>query len=328
MVEKDMQINRPAIYAIFTDKWLQRENWRRSIHKSDRLYFCKQLALYFYTNKQNSVHWSDLPNFIKEYFKDKVKTHTELDIFDTDIRTSNFLKRKEDSGQYSFIHKSFMEYFVGRFFHENIRKRISNGLDQLKDFIKSKVIYEFLVDMLDKKDIDTLLKDVYKTESYDYSKLMSGNEKSESRLYYNPESLGNCVYLLVQKGYNLDKAILDSALFLGFEFENTSFDGASLRGASFKNCNLANIKFNNAILPYANFENAKLQNVDFTGAMLDKVDFRNAMLDNKTIISIAKSQHWGSVKLSTEQRKRIDRAYTKPSDSISYTISEQEISKF
>lgn len=325
MINKGIQINRPAIYEIFTEKWLNRDNWRRALHKSERLYFCIQLALYFYTNQQNSVHWSDLPRFIREYFKERVKSHSDLDIFDADIRTSNFLKRKEDSGQYSFIHKSFMEYFVARYFHENIRKKVVNGLDQLKDYTRSKVIYEFLLEMLDKKDLEIMHKDIRKTESYDYSKMMIRKEKGSSRIYTNPESLGNCAYLLSCKGYSLENTILDAAELSGFEISNASFKDARLTGAKFKNCKLTNVSFGNAAMPYSNFQNSTLSNIDFTGTLLEKADFRDTSVDSFTISTIARAEHWGAGKYSAELRKKLDKAYIRPGDSISYQIDEEDV---
>lgn len=323
MISEGMQINRSAIYQTFTDKWLKRDNWRRALHKNDRLYFCKELAFYFYTSNQNTVHWSELPRFIREYFKDKVKTHTDLDVFDSDVRTSNFLKRKEDSGEYSFVHKSFMEYFVARYFYENIERRVYNGLDQLEDYVKSKVIYEFLIEMLSKKDVDFLFQVVHEKEVYDYSKLMSNKESEENKVYTNPISLGNCAYILTQKGYHLDDAILDTAVLAGFDLENISFKNASLTGAIFKGCTLSNINFNNANLRLSTFEGANLKNCDFTGAILDKVDFRNAVIDGKTINTIAHSKHWGSAKLIEEHRKKVERAYIKPGELIVTKIDEK-----
>jgi hypothetical protein len=94
-----------------------------------------------------------LPRYIKEYFGKRVETQSDLDIFDSDVRTSNFLKRKEISGEYSFIHKSFMEYFVASYFYKVIQEKKVNGLDYLKDFIRSKVIYEFLLEMIEEPEI-------------------------------------------------------------------------------------------------------------------------------------------------------------------------------
>jgi uncharacterized protein YjbI with pentapeptide repeats len=314
MINRGLQINRPAIYEIFTEKWLQRDNWRRSLHKTERLYFCKQLALYFYTSQNNSVHWRDLPRFIREYLKGRVKTQTDLDIFDFDIRTSNFLNRKEDSGHYSFVHKSFMEYFAARQFHENIQAKIINGLDLLRDYVKSRVIYEFLIEMLDKKDIEAILSDITKR----------GKDKVTNKIYNNSESLGNCAYLLSAKGIPLDNTILEFALLSGFVLNNASFKNTILVGADFRKCKLNNIDFSGATLSLSKFEGAELKNINFEGAILDKVDFRDVVLDSETITNIARGIYWATGKFNSDVRKKIENAYKKPSDVISYSFDKGE----
>lgn len=306
MKEEGKKINRPAIYETFTNKWLKRDGWRRALHTKDRLFFCEQLALHFYISQENSVHWSALPRYIKEYFS-KIDTHTDLDVFDSDVRTSNFLKRKENSGEYSFVHKSFMEYFAASYFHKSIKAKRVNGLDQLKDYVKSKVIYDFLQDMIDNQDVEIMKRGILATIN---------NPKEQ--IFSNSQSIGNCAYFLINKGISMKNASLDAAILSGFSFNNVVFEKASLNGADFKGCKLANINFKDAILAYSNFENAKLRNVDFSQSTLGKANFLNVDIDSKTMDSIAKSKFWGTAKFSDVVRQKLDRLYKINSSIISY----------
>ncbi len=307
MKQEMRKVNRPAIYETFTNKWLRRDNWRRALHIQDRMYFCEQLALHFYISQVNSVHWSALPKYIKEYFGEKVRTNTELDIFDSDVRTSNFLKRKEESGEYSFIHKSFMEYFVARHFHNSIKQKIVDGLDSLQDITKSLVIYEFILEMLDDEDVSLLKEGI----------VVRINDK-KNQIYHSAQSIGNCVYFLYRLGVSLKNSSLDTASLTGFTIKEVSFEKSSLGSANLRNCKLSNVSFVNAILSYSNFDNAILENVDFTGCTLTNASFINTAFDTKTIESLAKSRFWGSAKINVSIKDRIDKFSKKPGDLITY----------
>ncbi|MHB8065136.1 MAG: NACHT domain-containing protein, partial [Ruminiclostridium sp.] len=289
-------INRPSIYETFTNRWLKRDLWRKALHTGERIFFCEQLALHFYTSQVYSVHWKDLPMHIKNYFGELIKTSTVLDIFDNDVRTSNFLKRKEDSGEYSFVHKSFMEYFVARLFYKNIKEKLVNGLDLLKDYTKSRVIYEFLLEMVTSNDINILKDNI-------------SRNKIKNRVYTSPYSLGNCAFFLLINKYDMRNAYLDTAIFKGFKIENISFEHGDLGSTVFEDCKIKDVSFKEAILGYSTFEDAELTNVDFSGCTLNKVNFKNTKMDNKTLETIAKSKNWGTAILDVRTREKIDKFY-------------------
>ena len=166
--------------------------------------------------------------------------------------------------------------------------------------------------MIDVNDIEILRKDAFRVDRESYSELMSSSvHNNEKRIYTSPESIGNCAYILIKKGVNLDGAMLDTAKMYGTVLSNISFKKTSLSGADFKGVTLSNVSFFGATLSYANFENANLQEVDFSQAIIQKTNFVNANMDNKTIESIAKSQYWGSAKLSDSQRSKVEKAYQK-----------------
>jgi hypothetical protein len=311
MMRDNVKINRSEIYQKFTDRWFRREAWRRGVHITERFYFCKQLSLHFYKKQENYVHWRALPEYIKNYFKDRINSPTDLDIFEADVRTSNFLVRKPDSGNYYFVHKSFMEFFVARCFHDNIINKVVNGLDDLNDFIKSRVIYEFLVEMLDEDDLELLRRDIFRKENEDFLKLVYNDNDSTNKIYNNPQSIGNGAYLLMKKGISLDNAVLDAAKLSGITLSNISFKGTSLRGVDFSFCILTNVDFYQADLSYAKFDGSMLDNINFKGAKLEKASFLKTELDNKTTTSLSRSQYWGTIKINDKYRSKITKAHGK-----------------
>lgn len=72
--------------------------------------FCKELAFELYISNSVSLSYNDFPETIKKHFKD-VDRIEDIDYFTHDIQSCSFLT-SDRSGDFKFIHKSFMEYFV------------------------------------------------------------------------------------------------------------------------------------------------------------------------------------------------------------------------
>lgn len=310
-------INRPAIYRHFTEKWLYRDEWRKTLRVDERRYFCQQLALHFYKTQEGSVHWRELPKFLKEHLKNRqIETLDDVDIFSSDVRTSNFLVR-DDAGRYSFVHKSFMEFFVAELFLEAIRHSVRNGLDDLKSPNRSRVVWEFLSEMLQPDDLELLRKDLYRVERVRVAELSRKGESHSGKLFTNPSSLGNAAGLLLSKGMSLPGANLEGARLDGMSIAGTSLSKSMLNAASFRDARLTNVDLKGSTVSHATFDGAVLSHVDFSRANLDRVDFRNAELDTFTVDSIAEGKYWGSAWMKPVYKSRIQRLYRQ-----SRTVSE------
>jgi len=106
-------INAARLYEAYTDLWLQRdeEKGRKLITRADKRLFMQELALGMQRRCEFSIHYTRLPERVREVFHLE-KAH-EVDYFDHDIRTCSFLNR-DSEGNYRFVHKSFQEFFVAQ----------------------------------------------------------------------------------------------------------------------------------------------------------------------------------------------------------------------
>lgn len=84
----------------------------------------EDLAMKMWFSETQSIHYLDLREHIRTYFP-KIVTIEDLDYFDHDTRTCSFLSR-DTVGNYYFIHKSFMEFFVANRIYNNL---INNSND-------------------------------------------------------------------------------------------------------------------------------------------------------------------------------------------------------
>jgi sulfatase modifying factor 1 len=106
-------VNAAQLYEAYTDLWLARdeEKGRTLITRMDKRLFMQELALETLRREQLSIHYSRLPERVRQHFRLE-KAH-EIDYFEHDIRTCSFLNR-DGEGNYRFVHKSFQEFFVAQ----------------------------------------------------------------------------------------------------------------------------------------------------------------------------------------------------------------------
>ena len=106
-------INAARLYQTYTDLWLERDlaAARTFMNPEDKRFFMEELAMQMQRTGELSMHYSRLPTIVQRHFK--LEWAAEIDYFDHDIRTCAFLERGGE-GNYAFVHKSFMEFFVAQ----------------------------------------------------------------------------------------------------------------------------------------------------------------------------------------------------------------------
>lgn len=264
--EKTVIINAAVLYKKYTDLWLDRENQKGKslISKKDKLYFCMHIAYKMFKENNSTIHFSKMPAEIKEYFSD-LKQMDEIDYFSHDIQSCSFMNSDGD-GNFSFIHKSFMEYFVARYITET-----------LQDCKKGET--ENVIKVLEIRDISIevalFINDILCDDVELYSKLKAILirliSSSEGRIKRN------IVTILSKMDYNIADSIKDGDIHKRSDFshsfikEKVIYD-VDFTGATFYEAIIHDVKFVNCIFSDAVFQKAKLKNVDFSKQNLEYVD--------------------------------------------------------
>jgi len=257
LMETEQDINSSDLYKIYTDIWIQREDWRSVMDPDEKAVFMAELALYMFLNNIQSVHFTDLHQIVLNHFKRTIISKDDADFFYTDTRTCSFLNRDE-SGNYKFIHKSFMEYFVAKkFYNEIINENIQ--------FFKEKPLSPEITDFMSKMDINTssLYNLIYATinQKFDQVKYMGGN--SISILNYKGDTFNN---------KDFSNTILRNANFEGTVCDNSNFSNAELQEANFIDCTMLYVN-----LEYAKLDGAMIEGIgQITALALDEAEKRLA----------------------------------------------------
>jgi len=252
LIETGQDINSSKLYEVYTNIWIQREDWRSVMDPDEKAVFMAELALHMFLNNIQSVHFSELYQIVLNHFKRTIISKDDADIFSTDARTCSFLNRDE-SGNYKFIHKSFMEFFVAKQFYDEI---CNNNII----FFKEKPLPPEIVDFMSKMDIDTrrLYDLIYSTshQKFEHVRYKGGN--AISILSYMGETFTN---------KNFSNTILRNANFEGNVCDNSNFSNAELQESSFIDSSML----------YVNLEYAKLD-----GALIDGIGQVTALALDKT----------------------------------------------
>lgn len=114
----------PAVlYDLYTKKWIDREQskgeTRWLIKAEEKNVFMTEIAWKMLEKNTVEIHFSELSDWVQNFFG--LESPEIVDYFSHDIRTCSFLARNDD-GNYFFIHRSFMEYFLAKKIVEEARK--------------------------------------------------------------------------------------------------------------------------------------------------------------------------------------------------------------
>ena len=107
----------------------------------------EELAWEMYRSGTSSIHYTEIPSKVQHHFG--LSSKTTVDYYEHDIRAQSYLVR-DHQGNYSFAHKSFMEFFVASRILRSIRE---NDQSLLAERGLMQEVYDFLVHMLEQSEI-------------------------------------------------------------------------------------------------------------------------------------------------------------------------------
>lgn len=116
-ITKTSTFNVASLYEMYIRFWLERDDWRSKFDVYQRRALAESMSNYLFWTSNYSLHYSEIPGLLKKWTKSR--TAYDIEVLDYELRTCNFLKR-DHSGNYSFVHKSFMEYLLAHLLCEQL----------------------------------------------------------------------------------------------------------------------------------------------------------------------------------------------------------------
>jgi uncharacterized protein YjbI with pentapeptide repeats len=240
------QINAAELYKVYTNMWIKRDDWRSQMTPDGKREFMWELAAKMYQKSRDfSLHYSHLAQPNKAFLKPHIE-RLEKDYIKYEATTCSFLNR-DLSGNYKFIHKSFMEYFVAEYLFDCIKKHQACLLESSKTNDEVKFFLKMII---------------------------SVNKQKLSHL--------NLSHLILN-GTDLQRANLEGTILDGANLQSANLEGAKLHGASLDGANLHRTNLEGATLEKASLKRVNLQGASLQGANLVKANLTLANLEGATL---------------------------------------------
>jgi len=319
--EHKSKINAATLYSVYTDVWIKREDDKNKtlIKKYDKELFCKEFAYELFVSDSLSLSYKEFPIKIKKHFK-HLERAEDIDYFTHDIQSCSFLT-SDRSGEFRFIHKSFMEYFVA----ELIVGKMSNCLDSsAKKTTITKKLNAILGEAHLSMEICLFLNDFIHDGKFKETDKLIGYLKEVSSItmknilsLVSKTNLNMSDVLSILKGFeniDIERTDLSYSKFEGKMFENISFDNSSFYFSSFESIWFNNCSFNGAIFEKSTLKNVQFSNCQFTQSVWRNTEITKCVFkfDFDEIIS-------ESIKMSNEAKQYFDNYI----DYVDATLHEQ-----
>jgi uncharacterized protein YjbI with pentapeptide repeats len=254
-------INEINLYDKYTEDWINRDDWRSSLKPLQKARLMERLAFRLLCQDKYSIQFSEIKQIIETEFGVKEESAIS-DYYDYDIRTCSFFRR-DTEGNYSFMHKSFLEYFVAR--------KIASDLNQQKFMELGKKLFSneivfFLAKLLN-ASVETTLMDAIKftkKRSVEEYGIMGGNALKIL------EKIGKTKFVREDFSYCRFQGISVIC-----EFWNCNFSGTVLRETEFESTKFVDCVFQNIEGILAVFDNCLLEKGELTLSMLTNAQFKN-----------------------------------------------------
>lgn len=234
-------INHSELYNIFTNKWMNREK-KKDLDPKYVSVLMEDLAFKMFDENKSKITIDELYELIDRKFSAEIiKEKVNIDDFYKKIRAASFIYRDSDDN-FTFMHKSFMEFFIAKKFSKEINKGIKDHNSLGKIVVTS--------------EISNFIKEMINDKSSLWSIIEYTRGKTEEKVGFLG---GNAITLLNNLKEDLRSRDFSLTVLSGADLSN-----CDLSYTCFRKSLLRNIKLSDSILKFADFSEA-----DLTGAILD-----------------------------------------------------------
>ena len=288
-LEKHEEVNAANLYTIFTNLWIQREREKGSERVLDsklKQAIVLQLSWWMWHEEIEEIHYTKLVSFLRQFERGKGWSKEDMDIIFREMMRASFLKRDND-GNFSFMHRSFMEFFLAKRIHISFSLSAEAILKILNTRRFDRKIVFFLT-LLDQEK-NELIAPLKKILSGPYKKNISENALQilywSARINCNMENvITNYDIMQTESGQRIPKG----AQLNGAALQDITLEGADLRlidltQSDLRNANLNYSLLTNARFTEANLENAKLEHTIALRANFNKSTIKNAIFNHSDL---------------------------------------------
>lgn len=266
LVASGRNIDPFGLYDTYTGIWIGREDWRSQLKPAQKSELMEELAVEIFSENLESIPYPEIRRLIETRFRAK-PTAEASDYFDYDIRTCSFFSRDRE-GNYSFMHRSFMEFFIAKKIVRELRNwTVSEALSAMPLTQETAKFAAPVMTIQSKEFLFELLKKI-KGKSTRKAGIIGGNaltllkESGESTLINR--DLSSCpiwhadLHSLRLEKCNLKRARLEDVDLSASQISDCSLEHTHLLQSKFVGAKITNVTLSYSEVNGSDFTNAEL----------------------------------------------------------------------
>jgi len=262
-------ISTTQLYQHFTDSWLSTEfndTYRYEISPQQSRALFENLALKIANTTLEQIHHNDLQQAVREHFPGIGGQALERRMYE--LKVCSFFRPAQDN-HFSFVHRSFMEFFVARALYQQIAENRSKafGREKLKLGLTPQFVAEIIKEENYQKNAEKRLQDWL---------LLGRDDPQKDHLYLS----SNAATILCRMGARFRGLNL-----LKVNLKDSNLIGGDLRGVILREANLDNALLGDADFSGADLRGAQLNNVYIHHGVFRRADLRGAEISNPRIVN-------------------------------------------
>jgi WD40 repeat protein len=290
LAERQGNVTLADLYETYCESWFSHTDFRLTLTRDRRVALVEYLARLVWDSPENRVHYDLLFEKATEFFKDRSLTLHDKERIDYEVRTALFLHRDAE-GYYSFIHRSFLEFFVARTLRSGLAaddceclalRRITREVAFFLEFWpESKRIQELagavLATSYQPGVSENALLLLYFHARTTLGPLIGGEKEPNAR------QIREAFSKIRPKALRLEGADFEGAILPGIDLGSARLEGARLRRADLREASLGGARLVRADLAFADFRRGTAKSADLSGGDLNHLDAQEAVFQKAVL---------------------------------------------
>ncbi len=255
------EVNAAELYKAYTEMWILRDDNRSQMTAEGKRAFMWELAFkMFMKGGKIFLHYTEIDKPEEKYLKQGFQNQKDDYYYMYETTTCSFLNRDE-KGNYKFIHKSFMEYFLAEYYFSRIKNQEKRICEPFSLNLETTFFLKFIISS-EKTDLKNL----------DLSSLNLQSINLENANLSKAVLSGSSFRYAIFIKSNLSETDLRVADLSDTNLKNIKLEGSNLSGANLFRADLTNANLTNSDLRGINLKETKLRGADLEGAKLYRED--------------------------------------------------------
>lgn len=284
LMARGSEITLADLYATYCESWFAHTDSHLTLTREHKVALVEYLACLIWNSPENRVHYTALAEKAAEFFRGHSLTAYDMERVDYEVRTALFFHRDAE-GYYSFITRSFLEFFIARTLQKGFSKSDPNCLNlkhitrEVAFFLEfwpaSKKICEVTGEILERnyqpRISENALLLLYFHARARLGPLVGPGSETENLLEIRKTFSG-----LRPKILNLAGADLEGARIPEIDLSGACLEKARLTRADLRLASLDRARLSKAVLSFADFRQGSAVETDLSAADLSHLDAQKA----------------------------------------------------